>query len=69
MKYGKITRDRKEQVTLRYYLNEDGVGHDGLRPAMLVLPGGAYRMCSEDEADPIALAYLSEEYATENPWG
>ena len=62
MKYGKITRDRKEQVTLRYYLNEDGVGHDGLRPAMLVLPGGAYRMCSEDEAEPIALAYLSEGY-------
>ena len=28
------------------------------RPAVLVLPGGGYRMCSDREADPVALAYL-----------
>ena len=28
------------------------------RSAVLVLPGGGYRMCSDREADPVALAYL-----------
>ena len=28
------------------------------RPAVLVLPGGGYQMCSDREADPVALAYL-----------
>lgn len=28
------------------------------RPAILVLPGGGYQMCSDREADPVALAYL-----------
>ena len=28
------------------------------RPAMLVLPGGAYAYCSNREAEPIALAYM-----------
>ncbi len=29
------------------------------RNAMLVLPGGGYRLCSEREAEPIALAYMA----------
>ena len=33
-----------------------------IRPAMLVLPGGGYVMCSDREAEPIALAYLAEGY-------
>ena len=28
------------------------------RPAILVLPGGGYAMCSDREADPVAAAYL-----------
>jgi len=28
------------------------------RPAVLILPGGAYRFCSDREADPVAFAYL-----------
>ncbi|WP_206079919.1 alpha/beta hydrolase [Propioniciclava coleopterorum] len=47
-----------------------------MRPAVLVLPGGGYRYCSDREAEPIALAYLAEgfnafvlRYATgEHPW-
>lgn len=35
--------------------------HD-TRPAMLVFPGGAYRVCSDREAEPIALAYLRFGY-------
>lgn len=30
------------------------------RPAMLVIPGGAYAMCSFREAEPIAIQYLSK---------
>lgn len=32
------------------------------RPAMLVLPGGGYRFCSDREAEPIALAYMNAGY-------
>ena len=28
------------------------------RPAVLVLPGGGYQMCSDREADPVAHAFL-----------
>ena len=33
-----------------------------LRPGMLVIPGGGYRMRSDREKEPIALAYLQEGY-------
>lgn len=32
------------------------------RPAILILPGGAYEFCSEREAEPIAMRYLAEGY-------
>ena len=34
------------------------------RPAMLVLPGGAYCMCSDREAEPVAAAYLAAGFNT-----
>lgn len=34
------------------------------RPAMLVLPGGGYTICSDREADPVALAYAKAGYQT-----
>lgn len=34
------------------------------RPAVLVFPGGGYMMCSDREAEPIALAYMAEGYNT-----
>lgn len=33
-----------------------------VRPAMLVLPGGAYRFCSDREAEPVALAWFARGY-------
>lgn len=33
-----------------------------VRPAMLVIPGGGYVMCSDREAEPIALEYLAEGF-------
>lgn len=32
------------------------------RPAMLIFPGGGYYMCSDREAEPIAVAYLNQGY-------
>lgn len=32
------------------------------RPAIMICPGGSYEMCSDREAEPIALAYLAEGY-------
>lgn len=32
------------------------------RPAVLIFPGGAYKTCSDREAEPVALAYLSKGY-------
>lgn len=34
------------------------------RPALLVLPGGAYAMCSDREAEPIALEFFNRGYNT-----
>lgn len=33
-----------------------------LRPAVLVIPGGAYTMVSDREGEPVALSFLSEGY-------
>lgn len=32
------------------------------RPAILIFPGGGYYMCSDREAEPIAVAYLNQGY-------
>ena len=32
------------------------------RPAVLIFPGGAYKFCSDREAEPIAAAFLAEGY-------
>lgn len=52
-------------VTLTAYIPdvEPAMKHQK-KPAMLVIPGGAYCMCSEREAEPIALAYLAKGYCT-----
>lgn len=33
------------------------------RPAVLVIPGGAYRFCSDREAEPIAMLFLQQGYS------
>lgn len=51
-------------VTLTAYLQEVGgeFGNIGKRPAILILPGGAYQFCSDREADPVAFPYLKAGY-------
>ena len=58
MKMETIVLHEGRDVTLTAYI-QDVEGEFGFmrRPAMLVLPGGGYAMCSDREADPVALAY------------
>ena len=57
---------KNEKATLRGYVHEKSreMPNVDTRPAVLVFPGGGYMMCSDREADPIALAYLAEGYNT-----
>lgn len=63
MKAEKIVLNDERNVTLTAYIQETG-GEFGFqkRPAILVLPGGAYLTCSDIEADPVAVAYLKAGY-------
>jgi len=49
-------------ATLTAYIldDSDALTNAAVRPAMLVFPGGGYAMCSDREAEPVALAYLAE---------
>lgn len=64
MKTEMITLNKERNVTLTAYLQ--GVGGEfryvTKRPAILILPGGAYQFCSEREADPVAMPYLAAGY-------
>lgn len=55
-----ITLNEERNVTLTAFLQKVGGEFPNItkRPAILVLPGGGYSMCSEREADPVALTYL-----------
>ncbi len=63
MKTEVITLNKERNVTLTALL-QDVRGEYGFaeRPAMLVIPGGAYVMCSDREAEPIALCYAQAGY-------
>ncbi len=58
-----IILNEKRNVTLTAYIQEtEGEFGFSRRPAMLVLPGGGYAMCSDREADAVAMAYLKAGY-------
>lgn len=59
----KITLDKERNVSLTAYIQEvDGEFGFSRRPAMIVIPGGGYAMCSDREADAVAMAYLKAGY-------
>ena len=53
-----------EYATLTAYLHETSPEMANIKvfPAMLVLPGGGFRFCSDREAEPVAMAYFAEGY-------
>ncbi len=65
MKVQEIILNEERNVTLTSYVQEaEGEFGFSKRPAMLVIPGGGYAMCSDREADPVATAYLKAGYQT-----
>ena len=59
-----ITLNKARNVTLTAYIQPVGGEFPNIkkRPAILVLPGGGYRFCSDREADPVAIPYLKAGY-------
>ena len=57
----KINEERNVRLTA-YIQEAGGEFLFSKRPAILVLPGGGYAMCSDREADPVASAYLKAGY-------
>lgn len=59
MRVETIVLNEERHVTITAYIQEVGgeFSYISKRPAILVLPGGGYQMCSDREADPVALAY------------
>ena len=49
------------EAYLPYNMTEMGRQHQR-RPSVLICPGGAYHICSQREAEPVALQYLKEGY-------
>lgn len=51
-------------VTLTTYISDisEEMKYANIKPAVLVFPGGAYKFCSDREAEPIALAYLAKGF-------
>ena len=64
METERIVLNEARNVSLTAYLQPVGGEFNGIgeRPAVLVVPGGGYRYCSDREADPVALAYLKAGY-------
>lgn len=64
MKTEVITLNEERNVTLTVYLQQVGGEFANIlkRPAVLVLPGGGYQMCSDREAEPIVMPYLKAGY-------
>lgn len=54
----KIILNKDRNVTLTCYIQDGNLN----RPAMIVIPGGAYAWCSDREADPVAQVYLQAGY-------
>ena len=53
-----------EYGELTGYIHEPSPEMDNIMcyPAVLVIPGGGFRFCSDREAEPVALAYFAEGY-------
>lgn len=64
MKKELIVLNEERNVSLTAYIQdvEGEFRNIKKRPAILVIPGGGYQMCSEREADPVAFPYLKAGY-------
>ena len=60
MKAQEIIINKERNAVLTAYIQKTGGEFSNIekRPAIIILPGGAYEFCSDREADPVALVYL-----------
>lgn len=58
----KLFEDRK--TTLTTYIHEESkeMPHCKIKPAIMVIPGGGYRFCSERESEVVAMKYYNKGY-------
>lgn len=58
-----LYEDRKDVTLTTYIIAEQGeLFAQGIRPAVLICPGGGYFSCSDREAEPVALKFASMGY-------
>lgn len=59
-----LTLKSNPNVTLTTYLLDTSpeMPNANVRPAVLIFPGGGYWMCSDREAEPVAMAFLAQGY-------
>ncbi|MCM1543027.1 MAG: alpha/beta hydrolase [Blautia sp.] len=63
MRVEKFVLSEERKASLTAYIQETSAEFSfGKRPAMVVIPGGGYAMCSDREAEPVALAYMNAGY-------
>ena len=64
--YFNVKKPDGAKGTLTTYVldNSEELSMNRVRPAMLVIPGGAYAMCSFREAEPIAIQYLAAGFCS-----
>lgn len=64
MKHDVIQLNTNQNVTLSTYLLEPSheMSNAKVRPAVVIFPGGGYRMVSDREAEPVAMAFLNQGY-------
>ena len=53
---------KNDGITLTVYLPDasNEMPYNKIKAGVLVIPGGAYKFCSDREAEPIALAFLAK---------
>ncbi len=66
MRFEKLYLSKDKRVTLDCFLYTPSESLERLkiRPAIIVCPGGGYNICSDREADPVAMSYSAAGYHT-----
>lgn len=64
MKIERIILNEERNVTLTAYVPDisDEMPNMKIKPAVLVFPGGAYKFCSDREAEPVAFEFMAKGY-------
>lgn len=64
MQIEKIIFNEERNVSLTAYIPDisDEMPNMKVKPAVLVFPGGAYKFCSDREAEPVAFEFMAKGY-------